>query len=363
VTDPIPLMMGIAVLAAALVTPASDALSSPGSAETHPPGLTSAGFDEALSPQTPFAPNLGQAAADVKFCAHIPAGAVLVSESGEVVFLVASENEIDPRISRVLTESAVGGSRWPAERTRSPSQTSPGFDLDVWVARLGTDPTTPGVLAFVGGSADEIPGYAGSVVVGEMGNVFIAGRTHSSDFPTTTGAFDESYNFWGDVFVSRLGGDLRTLMASTYLGEWGFEYCGGLAVDGRGNVYVAGGTRSSSFPTTGEGYDPSYNGEYDIFLSRLNAQLASLHASTFLGGSGDEFCGDITVNRAGGICVTGRTGSADFPGARGDRDRSPNGETSIFVSRFDPLLHTISVSALRTRSDIAFRPSTNRATP
>jgi len=232
-------------------------------------------------------------------------------------------------------------------------------DLDVWIARFDADSGTPRAVAFVGGTGNEVAERPHSIAVDRAGDVFIAGRTHSTDFPTTPGAFDESYNFWGDVFVVKLDGRLSTLVASTFLGEWGFEYCSGLAIDDDGNVYVAGGTRSSSFPTTVQGHDPTYNGDYDIFVSRFDTRLASLRASTFFGGSGDEFCSGIRVSPAGEIYVTGSTVSVDFPIASRAYGNTRNAESVAFLSRFDQDLRCVSVPMLlaapESRGELAWR--------
>ena len=50
------------------------------------------------------------------------------------------------------------------------------------------------------------------------GDVYVTGQTISYNFPVTDGAYDTSFSYNRDGFVSRLDKDLTKLLASTYLG-------------------------------------------------------------------------------------------------------------------------------------------------
>ena len=185
------------------------------------------------------------------------------------------------------------------------------------------------------------------------GNVYVTGRTASTDFPTTSGAYNTSVN-GGDVFISKLNGGLTSLLASTFLGGSGNEGGQSITLDTSGNVYVTGGTDSTNFPTTSGAYSTSFNGSYDVFVSKLNSGLSSLLASTFLGGSdlgGSGLAGDagssLTLDTSGNVYVTGITASTDFPTTSGAYDTSYNGgiggigSGDVFVSKLDGNLSAV----------------------
>ena len=178
---------------------------------------------------------------------------------------------------------------------------------------------------------------ARSIGMDKSGNVYVTGETKSSDFPVTPGAYDTAYNGEGDVFVSKFDGDLKNLLASTYIGGSGCDWGYSIDLDNSGNVYLAGATSSSDFPVTPGAYDNTYNGGcYDAFVSKLDGNLQTVLAATYLGGSvGYEYARSMSIDSTGNVYITGSTSSSDFPVTPGAYDGTFNGKEDVFVSKFD----------------------------
>lgn len=185
---------------------------------------------------------------------------------------------------------------------------------------------------YLGGShADD----AMSMAIDAAGNVYVVGHTWSSDFPTTTSVYDMSFGGSSDIFVSKLNSSLTNIISSTYLGGDNQDIARSIAVDADGNVYVAGKTSSTDFPTTSGAYDTSRGGSSDIFISKLNGDLTKLLASTFLGGTYNENCFSMIVDSNKNIYVTGETLSTDFPTTTGAYDVSKSGYSDAFISKLN----------------------------
>src|SRR5262249_41656499 len=93
------------------------------------------------------------------------------------------------------------------------------------------------------------------------GSAYVSGYTKSTDFPTTPGAFDTSFNGGiFDAFVTKVNAAGSALVYSTFLGGSGKDYGNGIAVDGVGSVYAVGTTRSTNFPTTPGAFQTTYAG-------------------------------------------------------------------------------------------------------
>jgi len=196
---------------------------------------------------------------------------------------------------------------------------------------------------FLGGIRGD---YGLGITLDGAGNAYVTGATGSDNFPTTSGAFDGTFNgFNSDAFVAKLNASGSALLYSTYLGGAATDEGTSIVVDGFGNAYVTGWTHSTNFPTSPGAFDPNNTGSNpaDGFITKLNATGAVLLYSTFLGGTSHE-CGGgifnatgchIAVDSLGNAYVTGPTQSSDFPTTAGALDTTHNGNADAFLTQFN----------------------------
>jgi YD repeat-containing protein len=98
------------------------------------------------------------------------------------------------------------------------------------------------------------------------------------------------------------------------------DYGQAIAVDGEGEAFVTGYTRSGNFPTQYP-YQTSLAGGSDAFVTKLDASGGLIY-STYLGGGSDDQGLGIAVDAAGSAYVTGSTLSTDFPTTPGAFQRT-----------------------------------------
>ena len=173
---------------------------------------------------------------------------------------------------------------------------------DAFVAKLSSDLSTLIASTYLGGSDIDsnittpiVPNDAvHSIAVDANGNVYVAGWTFSSDFPTTSGASQTNFGGWRDAFVAKLSSDLSTLIASTFLGGSDSEGASSIAIDVNGNVYVAGWTFSSDFPTTSGAFQTDLNGINDAFVVKFDADLSGGNSATATPTNGTSGCSTST---------------------------------------------------------------------
>jgi hypothetical protein len=189
------------------------------------------------------------------------------------------------------------------------------FTNDIFVARLSADGTSYDYATYVGGSLRD---ESLDVAVDSDDSAVLTGLTGSPDFPTTLGAYDETFN--GDIpndtdaLVMRLSPSGDNLIWSTFLGSASVAEGRGLALDTQGNPVITGMTNGDDFPTTPGAFQEDFaGGSSDAFLSKLSADGSSLHWSTFLGGEGDDHGAAVALTSGDLPTVTGTTTSMDFP--------------------------------------------------
>jgi hypothetical protein len=187
---------------------------------------------------------------------------------------------------------------------------------------------------YVGGSAYEW-GYGVSRQAD--GTVLVAGETTSSDFPTTAGAVDPSYNGSGpptsDAFVARIRADGTGVIYASYLGGSSGDKAFAVTGNGAGEATVVGTTTSTNFPTTASAFDRTLGGSSDGFVARLSADGHTLLFSTYLGGSDGDEADAVTLDPGGDAWVAGVTSSMNFPVTAGTFQTARSGASDAYIAR------------------------------
>jgi hypothetical protein len=237
-----------------------------------------------------------------------------------------------------------------------------GFQVGAYDATqtLYVDPTVTFSTYFGGSGTDQ----GNAIATDSLGNVYVTGQTTSTDFPVL-GAYQSHLNGSMDAFVAKFDAS-ENLVYSTYLGgihNDTLEAGQGIAVDGAGNVVVAGATTSPDFPTTRYAYQQTSAGGTEAFVTALNATGNGLLWSTYYGGTGDDRALAVAINGGnltGGnfnsfhqsrprtvrtasttaitplasVWITGWTTSTDLPRANA-LQTAPGGGQDAFVAALD----------------------------
>jgi hypothetical protein len=198
---------------------------------------------------------------------------------------------------------------------------------------------------YLGGAGTD---FATGVALDASGRVLVTGSTNSSNFPTSSGAFQAAFGGGGnDAFIAKVDttqSGTASLLFSTYLGGSSVDEANAIAVDAAGFAFVTGMTHSANFPTANAfqsacaSCTQNINPGPDAFVSKLNADGTALVYSTFLGGnSGNSFDigRAIAVDSIGNAHVAGWTASSNFPITAGAFQTSFRGAEDAFVTKLD----------------------------
>lgn len=208
-----------------------------------------------------------------------------------------------------------------------------GGDGDAFIVKLNTTGTSLVYGTFLGGSSSD---QSRGLTIDSSGSAYVVGSTKSTDFPTTSGSFDASYNGGdSDIFVAKLNTTGAHLIYGTFLGGSSADDGYGVVLDDAGNAYVVGSTMSINFPTTPTAFDTNHNGDKDVAVVKLNASGSVLLYGTFLGGSYADAGYDISLDGAGNAYVTGQTVSRTFPTTPGAFDTDCASTPAAFVAKLN----------------------------
>ncbi len=192
-----------------------------------------------------------------------------------------------------------------------------GGSLDAFVAKFSADGTLL-FSTYLGGSGED---SALGVALDNAGNILVTGKTYSSNFPTTSGAYDRSLGGARDAFLAKMTSDGRSVVYGTYLGGAEWDYGHRVTVAPGGDMIVTGFTHGG-YPVTTGAAQTVFGGAGDVFVTRLKAAGNGVVYSTYLGGESWDGAGGLAVDALGQVILSGDTHSRTFPTTVGAWDRT-----------------------------------------
>lgn len=239
-----------------------------------------------------------------------------------------------------------------------------GGGFDIGIIKLSPDGKNRIYATYIGGSGNEMPQ---SLIVDPRdprGELIIAGRTTSGNYPTTGaqglygpgGAFDiiiTKLNATGTGLVGskKIGGtaddganivDYSSSGPNSLVRNYGDYSRSEVNIDGAGNIYLSSCTRSTGtvatrFPTV-NAVQNNPGGAQDGVVLKFDPTVSNLLFSTFLGGNGDDAAYVLSINPLNGnLYVAGGTASNNLQGTGGGSIGPGNfGGIDGFVSILTP---------------------------
>ncbi len=185
-----------------------------------------------------------------------------------------------------------------------------GGNYDAFAFRLNA--TGQGLIwsSFAGGRGDDV---CRDVALDGQGNAYLVGSTASGNFPIGSGGYDTSHGQGDDMFVLRLGARDGARLNATYLGTNQNDYLNGVVISPDGGVHVTGNAYGSGLPTSPDAYDRYANGNSDIYVCELDAELRSIIDATYVGAFENDWANSLWVDPSGCTHVVGATMCIDFP--------------------------------------------------
>lgn len=228
------------------------------------------------------------------------------------------------------------------------------YAADISIIKYNSTGTSRLFGTYLGGSGNEHPH---SMIVDGNGNLVIAGRTISQDYPITSGAYQSTNHGGWDMIVTSMNSTGTALVGSTYIGgsnddcvnfdstefvygelkhNYGDESRSEVQVDNANNIYVAGCTYSTNFPTTSTAISSTLSGAQDGIVFKMNSTCSGLIWSTYLSGNGSDAAYVLGFDSLYQyVYVAGGTNSSNFPTTAGCWQTSyQGGGADGFVTKF-----------------------------
>jgi hypothetical protein len=223
---------------------------------------------------------------------------------------------------------------FPVLNAFQPAHAADSGDSDATLTKLSASGSSLVFSTYLGGNSND---FAMGVALDPSGNIYVAGLTFSSDFPTVAGSFETTYSSTpgGTGFVSKFNATGSQLIYSTFLVGANIN---AVAVNGLSQAFVTG-SASSALSTTGGAFQTTtpnpFLGAGAGFVTGFNTSGSGLVYSTFLGGNNGDVGNAIAIDSSNDVYVTGETSSTNFP-VQAPVQPAYAGSGDAFVSELNP---------------------------
>ena len=207
---------------------------------------------------------------------------------------------------------------------------------DIAIFKFSSNGANREYATYLGGSGNEQPH---SMISDAQGNLIMAGRSFSTNYPTTTPLIGTGGN--NDIVITKLNATGTAMIGSVRIGgsgndgvnirskyvapdgadrlrrNYGDDARSEVILDASNNILLASCTQSANFPVRGASLNASSfgGGLQDGLLLKFNADLSVYQYGSFLGGTGDDACFVTGIHpQTGNIYVAGGTTSNNLPG-------------------------------------------------
>ncbi len=228
--------------------------------------------------------------------------------------------------------------------------------VDMAIFKFSADGSQRVYATYLGGNGNEQPH---SMITDAAGNLIIAGRSNSANYPRLTGIPANGSNY--DIVITKLNAAGSALIGSVKIGgsnddgvnirpkyigatgadrlrrNYGDDARSEVILDANDNVYLASCTQSSNFPVF-LAAQPTFGGAQDGVILKLTPNLSSLLFATYYGGTGDDACFVASINPTNqNLYVGGATSSNNLLGSTtGTIGSAFQGDIDGFVTTLPP---------------------------
>ena len=157
--------------------------------------------------------------------------------------------------------------------------------------------------------------------------------------------------------------DGTQLLSSTFVGGDSSDAAEGVGVDSSGNIYAAGHTSSSDFPTTSNAFQRTSNGGLEAYGFVLNSDSTNLNYSTLMGTLGNDAFRTATIDSNNNFIVAGETNSSSWPLVNAYQTYGGGTGDSIIVKFRPSLVITLTPTLIQTPTSINTPTLTNTPIP